>query len=149
MKKIFIIVASIILISTNISFAYAPSSSTDEFVSELEMIQNDLMMATKSLMCIENKSKEEMDIIKQSLANDSSKINYSFAAINRLYKNNSDTQLRKEISAISEGLSSYSLATNSLLLYIDNPNDTNQLFEAVGAIQNGRLTLEYLKSLKK
>lgn len=145
MKKIIITMISIIFISTNISFAYSPDPTVDKFVSDLELIKNDLTILTKSIMGLENKNKEEINEIRKDIASTSSEINYSIARVNNLYKASNDPTLRKQYSAISNTLSSYSFALDSLLLYLNDPSDLNQFLDAVYEIRTGNNSLNDIK----
>lgn len=145
MKKIFITMVSMIFISTSISFAYAPDPTIDKFVSDLELIKNELTIITKTLMHVENKSKEEIDRIRQTIDSNSSNVNSFIARINGLYKNETNPAIRKTYSAISNTLSSYSFALDSLLLYLNNPNDINQFSDAIYEIRTGNDTLNDIK----
>ena len=141
MKKILITMASILFISTSISFAYAPNPNVEKFVSDLDLIKNELTILTKTVMGLEGKSSEEINEIRKNIAGATSNINYSIARVNSLYRNETDPAVRKQYSAISNTLSSFSFALDSFLLYLANPDDINQLIDAVYEIRTGTNSL--------
>ncbi|MGX4599008.1 hypothetical protein [Faecalimicrobium sp. JNUCC 81] len=145
MKKIIITMLSIIFISTSISFAYSPDPTVDKFVSDLELIKNDLTILTKAMMGLENKNNEQISEIKKDIDSTSSEVNYSIARVNNLYKASNDPILRKQYSAISNTLSSYSFALDSLLLYLNDSSDLNQFLDAVYEIRTGNNSLNDIK----
>ncbi|WP_042272247.1 hypothetical protein [[Clostridium] dakarense] len=145
MKKILITMLSIIFISTSISFAYAQNPDIEKFISDLDLIKNDLTILTKKIMDVEHKSKEEINEIKKDIASSSSEINYALARVSSLYKNETNPSLRKEYSAISNTLSSYSFALDSFLLYLANPDDINQFLDATYEIKTGNNSLNDIK----
>lgn len=147
MKKIFIPIISMIFICMSFSITFAQNPEIDKFITELEQIRNDLSTITKNMMCLENKSNEEINRIKQSINNNSSMIRYSYTNLNNLYKNESNISIRKQYSAISNTLSSYSYALDSLLLYLNSPNNIDQFLDAVYEIETGNTTLEDIKRL--
>lgn len=145
MKKIFITMLSIIFISTSISFAEAINPNIERFISDLDIIKNNLTILTKTMMNVENKSSEEINKIKKDIASTTSEINYSIARVASLYKSETDPALRKQYSAIANTLSSYSFALDSFLLYLANPDDINQLLDATYEIRTGSNSLEDIK----
>lgn len=145
MKKLLITIISTAFILTNISFVNAQNTNVNEFIDELDRIQNELTLITKTIADAKNKSNEEIEKIRRTIANNISAISYSFSKMNNLYKNEPNTAIRKQYSAISNALASYSFALETLSLYLDDLNDINQFLEAVDALKSGNDILEDIK----